>query len=512
MKKLPYGMASFEAIREKGEYYYVDKTPYIETLEEFGGRYLFFLRPRRFGKSLFISVLHNYYDINRKDVFDTYFGGTYIHEHPTPLKNSIPILRMNFSVVISYGALEQIEHSFIGNIKHAIDLFFAQYQHLFHFDSALVEGVKSQPTASDMMAEFIAGMRKLNVDYYLLIDEYDNFANNVLVEHGEERYRKITQSGGFLRNFFTVVKGATDSNTIERMFVTGVSPLVLSDVTSGFNIGNNVSTLASLNAMLGLTQAEVDAMLDYYITEGMIPEKEREVIASTLPLNYNHYMFSNNAKEHIYNTDMILYFFGLLTIKRHIYQQNYALHIPNRIVERLHWEYMRDAVSDVYAELKLDVDFLQNEFMNVAFNGHWQKLFDYVLKKFYEAVSIRDFTFHEEGIKLFLLAYLNLTSLYRVFSEREFNGGFCDIYMEKDFVTTDLTNFEYVVELKYVKADDKSLPLETHKKQAIGQLEKYVADHHLAIRHEGQAGAHPTLKKIIIVASATELLALEEAP
>jgi len=235
MKKIPYGISSYEKIKAEN-YYYIDKTKYIEIIENYGSAYHFFLRPRRFGKSLFVSILDHYYDIDRKDQFETLFGDTYIGKNPTPLRNSYPILRFNFSMVRSQGTLEEIKISFCYNVWKSLHSFIVKYKNLYNLNEELSQELKQLKDAGDMLLIFSSEMGNKAIPYYLIIDEYDNFGNNILSEHGKQIYTQITHAGGFLRNFFTILKGLTDSREIDRLFITGVSPLVMADVTSGFNI------------------------------------------------------------------------------------------------------------------------------------------------------------------------------------------------------------------------------------------------------------------------------------
>ncbi|MBN2837870.1 MAG: AAA family ATPase, partial [Fusobacteriaceae bacterium] len=216
MKKIPYGIANFEALKEESSYYYVDKTRYIEELENLGTKYHFFLRPRRFGKSLFISMLEHYYDINRKDQFDDLFGDTYIGKNPTKLRNSFPILKLNFSGIPTDKSIEDIEHSFDIVILGNLELFFSRYEDFFKITKSIKEEILSEKFAGNMLNRFISKMNELNIKYYLLIDEYDNFANNILIHHGKEKYTRVTHQAGFLRSFFAAIKVATESRTVER--------------------------------------------------------------------------------------------------------------------------------------------------------------------------------------------------------------------------------------------------------------------------------------------------------
>ena len=576
MKKIPYGEGNFATLKEDNNYY-VDKTKYIEILESLGSKYLFFLRPRRFGKSLFLSMLENYYDIKQKDKFDKLFGDTYIGKHPTSLKNSIPVLKLNFSGVNIQGEVKDIEYSFNENIQGDLDLFFSKYSDIIKIPQQVADDILKEKNATVLMNKFIQKMQKYNVSYYLLIDEYDNFANNILIEHGKGRYKNITHAGGFLRSFFAVIKNGTESRVIERLFVTGVSPLVLSDVTSGFNIGNNISTRELFNSMIGFTQEEVEKLVDYYISEKAIRKEDRAIILDAMSLNYNNYTFSAKTDERLYNSDMVLYYintyltdgklptdlldqnvrtdygklrflitekgklngnfnvlkelldkgitsgeliksfsigelihtkkfksllfyFGLITIKENTFANDFTYIIPNKTIKSLHWEYIREAIDETY-KLNIDIDFLEREFINLAFKGEWKKLFTYILDRFYEAASIRDFVFHEEGIKMFLLAYLNITPLYIVHSEPEMNKGYADIFLQKDYIITDKTKYECIIELKYVKKSEvEKTNITKLKEETISQLERYAKSK--KIREK--------LIKIIIISTSDELLLMEK--
>ena len=574
MKKIPYGIANFEAIKENDNYYFVDKTRYIELIESLGTKYHFFLRPRRFGKSLFISILEHYYDINRKNQFEQLFGNTYIGKNPTPLRNSYPVLKLNFSGLPTYGDINSIQNSFNLKIRGNIHTFYVFNSSLTGGETQFEKDYKNLFEATDIFNEFVRLMYERGIKYILLIDEYDNFANNILTDHGKDNYQIITHGSGFLKGFFAVIKNATETRTVERMFVTGVSPLVLSDVTSGMNIGDNISPIPEFNSMIGFTQREVETMLDYYIENKVVKKEDREEILDIFRINYNNYCFSKKTNEKVYNSDMILYFFnkyiqqgeipsnlldenvridyskmqflileskklngnfdilseivekgecetdlihsfalkelieeskfksllyylGLLSIKEFVYGTKFVLSIPNEVIRIMHFDYIRNSLKDSY-DLKINIDFLKNEFDNLAFKGEWEKLLKYIIDKFYEASSIRDFIYREQGIKSFMLAYLNVTPLYFVESEKEMNKGYADIFLRKNYFTTPKTKYEYIIELKYVKSDeDKSeKAIELYKKEALEQIDRYAKSHNITCE----------LKKIVIICSATELL------
>ncbi|MCP4138414.1 MAG: AAA family ATPase [bacterium] len=580
-KRIPYGISNYEKLVEEG-YYFVDKTAYIEQLEELGSPYLFFLRPRRFGKSLLISILSHYYDINKKDQFDSLFKDTYIGKNPTPLKNSYPVLEFDFSMVNTNGALEEIEFSFVDHVRGQVENFLEMYRDLIENSEKILTDVSNARSAGDKLKNLVGGLALRKMKYYLLIDEYDNFANTILIEHGEDTYKKVTHSGGFLRNFFTIVKGGTKSGAIDRLFVTGVSPLVLADVTSGFNIGDNISTGIRFNSMVGFTREETEVIVDYYIEKDLIKRDDKKKTIGIMNEFYNNYSFSEKVSEKVYNTDMILYYvnkyiqekkipsnliddnvrtdygrlkyllvmdnklngnfsilkeildkqsieadlkssfaigeiidrekfvsllfyLGLITIDKHLFDSTFLFKPINRVIETMFWGYMRKAVDDVY-DLKIDIYELKKLFNYMAFEGKWEELFRYVIDKFYEACSIRDFTFHEEGMKLFLLAYLNLTPLYRVHSEPEMNKGYADIWLEKNHFVTDLTKFSYMIELKYIKADElkqDAAVVDTAFEKAREKLEQYVKDKKIS------GSKDCALKKIIVVMSSGKLERME---
>jgi hypothetical protein len=578
MKKIPYGIANFEAVKENGAYYYVDKTRYIAELENLGGKYHFFMRPRRFGKSLFVSMLEHYYDINRAGQFDELFGDTWIGRNPTPLKNSLPVLKLNFSGIPTHTTGDELMYSFTLAIRMQLELFFSRYSTTYGLDESLQREVCSQKTAGDMLNSFIGSLAKKSVRYCLLIDEYDNFANNILIHQGKGNYLALTHKGGFLRSFFAAIKNATESRTVERLFVTGVSPLVLSDVTSGMNIGDNLSPKSLFNAMLGFDQSEVEAMLDYYIAQGVVPQQERSGILDILQVNYNNYCFSENTAGRVYNADMILYFFnnylqekkipsnlidenvridygklqfliaegrqlngnfnilseildqqetacelvhsfalkdiieankfksflyylGLLTIKDYLYGSQYTLAIPNQVIRVMHYSYLREALVDGYG-LKLDVNLLTSEFMAMAFEGRWRTIIGHILERLYEAVSQQDFIFREQVVKAYLLAWLGMTPLYFVLSEPELNHGYADIFLQKNHVTTPRTAHEYIIEVKFLSAEEQKKPdaVALYRQEAIAQLERYAAGKSISCQ----------LHRIIVLAGSRELLLLEE--
>lgn len=302
-KKIPYGIADFKLIQDEN-YYYVDKTRYLPLLED-AGRYNFFIRPRRFGKTLFLGVLECYYDVARKDEFDALFGDTYIGSHPTREKNSYLVLKFNFSQVSSHP--DEVKASFH---EHVVTrLYFFGKKYVEFLDDDYFEMV-AKTTSAHGKLEFMlayAGFKGLPV--YVLVDEYDNFANTILTTAGEASYHELTHGAGFFRFFFNILKGATSDpgSGLRRLFITGVSPVTMDNVTSGFNIGRNISLDPRLNELLGLTDQEVVHLLEYYRVNGM-PVPDIQELLTLLQEWYDNYCFSNRATARIFNTDMVLYF------------------------------------------------------------------------------------------------------------------------------------------------------------------------------------------------------------
>jgi len=304
-KKIPYGISDFEKLR-KDNCYYVDKTRFIENIEN-SSDYLFFIRPRRFGKSLWLSLMECYYDITRKEQFEELFKGTYIYDNPTEEKNTYFILRFNFSEVCSDTG--EVESSFDETIKLAGLKFINKYRnYLKDKDGTLYKKLENLPKASSILKHiisFVEGKGKI----YLLIDEYDNFTNTILSTRGKEQYMAVTHGEGFYRHFFNVIKAGTTNvgAAISKLFITGVSPVTLDDVTSGFNIGDNITTAPGFNEMAGFTERELKDMLDYYREEGVIRESSDKLIVLMKDW-YNNYLFSEDEETRMYNSDMALSF------------------------------------------------------------------------------------------------------------------------------------------------------------------------------------------------------------
>ena len=301
IKQVPYGISDFNRLR-RDNLYYVDKTMYLPLLEN-EASYLFFIRPRRFGKSIFISMLHAYYDIGLKDKFDEMFGDLWIARHPTPLRNRFLVLHLDFSQV--GGTIEQLEENFNSYCNVKLDGFISDYRQYYTAD--FVDRVLGAKKATDKLNLINDESRRRDLSTYLIIDEYDNFTNTVLNEQGEEDYWAMMHAEGFYRDIFKKFKG-----TFERIFITGVSPVTLDDVTSGFNIGWHISTKEEFNQMLGFSAEDVREMFTYYKDKGLIrPDADIEDIIEDMKPWYDNYCFAEEAldtQSRVFNCDMVLYY------------------------------------------------------------------------------------------------------------------------------------------------------------------------------------------------------------
>ena len=565
MKRIPYGVSNFEKLRTEN-YFFLDKTKFIEIIEQSGSQYLFFLRPRKFGKSLLISMLEYYYDLTHKKEFDELFSGTYIYEHPTPLRNSYAVLSFDFSAVQPRESIKATEKAFDDYVRSVLGAFSQKYR----LERIFTEQKLENYTAVSLI-NLVAEITEYRV--YLLIDEYDNFMNNILVDFGEQTYMEITHGTGFFRSFFAAIKSLTQSGTIDRIFITGVTPLVMNDVTSGFNIGKNISLRPEFSNMVGVTEQELEQVLEYFIKD----KQEQETISELVKQWYNGYTFdTQRPDERLYNTTMLwnfldnyfaygkapddltdpniktdfnklrflisvdnklngnfsilkeiienretsgrlkeafsigerideiefvslLYYLGLLTIKAY-YGEFAIFRIPNRTIERLLWEYITQAIENSFHQLRINERYLVNSFFKMSYEGEWKAAIEYILDKFYEAISIRDFVFHEEGIKTFMLAYLNLSPFFYARSEVEFHGGFADIYLEPILTSV---KYRYLIELKYIKSSelkrvDREKLIRETVERARAQLQRYAGE------------SSQPLKLLVVVASSQEYVYLDQ--
>ena len=300
VKLVPYGVADFATVIEQN-LYYVDKTMFIPELEK-QPRNLFFIRPRRFGKSIFLSMLYSYYDCTQSHKFQSLFGNLWIGQHPTPLQGKYQVLFLDFSQIT--GNIDKLETKFNSYLSINLDAFVRQYSEYYQ---AEMEEILAQEDFEEKMELIFKAAKAHQYHLYLIIDEYDNFTNVILNERGENVYHAITHADGFYRDVFKKFKG-----NFERIFMMGVSPVTLDDVTSGFNIGWNISIKPEFDEMLGFSTTDVVEMFTYYKEHGSIPvDSDIDAIVNDMKPWYDNYCFAEEAlkkKTRMFNCDMVLYY------------------------------------------------------------------------------------------------------------------------------------------------------------------------------------------------------------
>jgi len=303
--KFPYGVSDFKKINTQG-YFYCDRTEKINLLEKSDSQ--LFIRPRRFGKSLLLSMLENYYDVAKKDEFESIFGNLKIGKNPTPLRNSYFILKFDFSCVDSTGNAEAVKKALFNHINGCIEEFYAFYNYKgydlpqikVNFDDAIYS-----------LKSLVSSVRMTPYPVYLLIDEYDNFANTVMmgVRSDKKRYEALVHNEEPLRTFFKAVKSATSGSMFDRVFITGVSPVVMSDITSGYNIAKNIYFEPEFFDLCGFRRNEIEGVIKKIVDNcGFEKRKIREAV-NLMQTYYDGYSFSHTVDETIYNPTLCLYFF-----------------------------------------------------------------------------------------------------------------------------------------------------------------------------------------------------------
>lgn len=572
IKRIPYGVADYRRIRTDHAYY-VDKTHFIPLIEA-APYYLFCIRPRRFGKTLWLSLLRHYYDINLKDEFEMLFGGTYIGAQPTVERNSYLILFLNFALV--NPDLRHVHASFEENSATEIESFLRRYAAFFSADER--QSILAHTKTEDRLRQLFQYSSEKQVKIYFFIDEYDNFANTILTAEGQVAYHELTHGAGFFRYFFNLLKGATAGQIagLTRLFITGVSPITMDDVTSGFNIGSNISLEARFNEMIGFTAAEVRDMVMYYQETGATHLAIDESLA-LMETWYNHYCFSPEAEGVLFNSDMVLYFLekalGRRTLPRDLIDQNVRidygklrhlivvdkrlngnfsqlqriiesgettaniklsfplerllnrenfisllyyfgllsfageregeaiLRIPNQTVKDLIYSYLRESFQDVDV-FRLDLWKLSTLLRGMAYRGEWQTLFDFLTEEIHKQTSVRDYLNGEKVIQGFLLAYLNVTHFFLLWSEKEMGGGFVDFYLEPFLARYPDMRYGYLIEMKYIprsEFDEKRLAQAIN--EAEQQLQKYANDTRIQ-----QVARQVPVKKLVLVYKGWELV------
>jgi hypothetical protein len=565
--KLPYGNSDFKDIRT-GNFFYVDKTMYIEKLERLNAKYLFFIRPRRFGKSLFLSMLENYYDLNRKDNFDRLFGDLYIGQHPTERKNKYLILRLNFSGLDPSDNV-QLKCSFQKRFKGTVIRFLDNYSNHLKNASELKGKLEQSDDIVSVWEILFEAVVQSEHKIYLIIDEYDHFVNKIISKNDGLFYKEIIHAAGFVRSFYETVKIGTES-VIDRIFITGVSPIMLDDLTSGFNIAENMTMNPICGEMLGFTEETVREIVDQF-ESNMDPEELMDELRS----NYNGYLFHKNGKCKVYNPDMILYFFNQWSMVEHFpeqlindnvktdytrlrrlisNEQNRSMlveiianeRVTARIISRFSFDNMYDEKNFVSLLFYIGLltiqrasDHRQVELVipnYVVKTVLWEYLgnvlektvgmkYDIVdeLSEAVQAMASRgnihpfvDFIgemiqgmsyrdkLSEQLIKGILLCYLDLTDIYRIASEREVRKGYTDILLQKRRI---YDAYGPEVKVEWV------LELKYIKKEDRNQLEQIRQEAIIQLRRyttSGDLAEKPCLKAAVLLFVGKDEIVVEE--
>jgi len=313
--KIPYGISDFEQIRSEG-YFYADKTLFLPVLEQ-SYRHVVFLRPRRFGKSTLMSMLEHYYDVGRRERFDALFRGLCVHSNPTPEQGRYLVLTLDFSSVATDAGEDVLRRSFMEAVRARVATFLLRYGDRIPALGELSSRLDGFQDAEALIGRVLGIVAATPHRIYLLIDEYDHFANRLLSAGEATTYETIVKKTGFVRTFYATIKSGTQSGAVGRLFVTGVSPLMLDDLSSGFNIATHASMDIGLNELAGFTRADTERAVDELLSArpalAQIPELgDRATLLSALEQHYNGYRFSGKAAARLFNSDMVLYFLSAI--------------------------------------------------------------------------------------------------------------------------------------------------------------------------------------------------------
>ena len=529
MLKLPYGISNYEEIIRDG-YEYVDKTEYIEKLENLSEKRIMFLRPRKFGKTLFTSVLENYYDVKKIDKFEELYGNTYIGKNPTENKNKYYILRFNFSR-IDTSTVESTINGFKNEVLSSIQVFVSKYSIDFY--------VNWEQEAENVLDNLIKsfGVQRGNEKIYVIIDEYEHFANELL-GFAPDKFRDLVSKNGKVRKWYEILKKGTET-VIDRIFITGVAPITLDSLTSGFNIGKDITQDSRFNEMMGFTQEELIEMLN----RQKISKEEQKEILPIMKNNYDGYKFSIGANKQIYNSNMCLYFLSEYIWSREIpsrlidmniasdysklgnmldlcvgenreeilertisgegieseitekfnpaieftekdmismlYYLGYLtiageefgypkLKIPNIVMKEIYSDYFIKAIKKVI-NININENYVQIT-KEIAQDGKIDKILE-LLKTYINNLSNRDLIkFDEKYVKLIFYCISMNLNLYRVKSEMEVQRKYPDLLLIPKQKPEEY--YSVMIEFKYLKKEEKN-KLEEKQKEAKEQIKEY---------------------------------------
>ena len=530
MKKLPYGISDYQRLIEN-EYYYVDKTKHIEKLENLSEPYIIFLRPRKFGKTLFTSTLENYYDIKKVDEFEKLYGNTYIGKNSTKLKNSYHILKFNFS-----GIDTSDEEKTMKAFKEKVTISITGFVNKYNIDFFVNPELSTEGLLGSLIEAFKTQREKEKI--YVIIDEYDHFANELL-GFNTNQFKNLVSKNGKVRKWYETLKEGTES-VIDRIFITGVAPITLDSLTSGFNIGADITQRSKFNEMMGFTKAELVKMME----DIEIAKEEQKELLPIMKENYDGYKFSVDGKEKIYNSNMCLYFLNRYLEQRKMPTQlidvniasDYSklgrmldlckgnerekiiektvsgegiigeitskfnpaieftekdlismlfylgyltidddvagypkLNIPNRVMKEIYSDYFLQVLKQ---NINFGIDESYSEIaLEIALEGKIDKLVE-LAHKYLENLSNRDYVkFDEKYVKLIFYCIAMNLKIFRLKSEMEVQRKYPDILL----IPTDKSK-DYkavMIEFKYLKKEESNL-LQKKQEEARKQIEEYA--------------------------------------
>ena len=530
LKKLPYGISNYEELIEDG-YYYADKTMYIEQLENIPEKRIMFLRPRKFGKTLFTSTLENYYDLKKVDKFEKLYGNTYIGKNPTKLKNRYHILKFNFSGIDTTNEETTIK-GFRKEVASSIKLFVEKYGMDFY--------VNNDDEAENILDNLIKAfnIQKEGEKIYVIIDEYDHFANELL-GFNPNQFKSLVSKNGKVRKWYEILKKGTES-VIDRIFITGVAPITLDSLTSGFNIGTDITQDESFNEMMGFTEQELRKIME----EQEISKEKQEEILPIMRENYDGYRFSINGKEKIYNSNMCLYFInnyleerkiptqlidmniasdysklgkmldlckgeerekviektvsgegivseitqkfnpaieftekdlvsmlyylGYLTIAGEVFEKP-ELKVPNRVMKEIYSEYFMEILSR-NTDLQIRESDYNEILQEIAIEGKIDKIVE-LAQKYLQNLSNRDFVkFDEKYVKLIFYCIAMNLKIFRLKSEMEVQRKYPDILLIPKDQSKGYKGV--MIEFKYLKKGEEQ-NLAEKQEEAKKQIQEY---------------------------------------
>ncbi len=552
MKKIPYGIIDYKDLILEG-YKYVDKTMYLEKLENYK-KALIYLRPGRFGKSLFTSMMSYYYDVKSVDLFESLFKETYVYKHPTSGKNNYYILKFDFSGIESAN---QDEKELAIRFKKRVISGIAGFNN--HYDTKIE--VNEEDNSSEIVDSFIRKFESLKLGHslYIMIDEYDNFTNAIL-EGDTKRFKSVVGNEGVIKAFYATIKEYIGLGKVGRFFATGICPITLNSMTTGFNIATDISTDIEFNSMIGLTHDEVKKLLNE-----VVEEKDRESIYNLMIENYDGYLFNEDSNEKVFNATLVMYLLDnyerFKTIPKNIMDNNIAFNyekignllelqnntfyketieemlsnelikgvlktkfdlalelneddlksllyyfgyltvtkdeyggllfkIPNQVMKELYGRYFIKKLKD--EKIEIEVSSQREAIEETVRTGKIEKL-NKCVSEFMKKMSKRNFIdFNEKNLKFIYFMMLIDSGYYYTNDEYEVNNGYIDIYLRKK--NENIPN-NVIIELKYIKKKDYSEKILNSKiEEGRSQLEEYSKDKRLAT----------PLKKYVVVFSGYE--------